>query len=189
VVELMSKFIDSIDRFTHDHSRRVADYAVEIAAAMGLTDHEIEDIRVGAFLHDVGKIDVSTEVLSKAASTAPGDSGEMAKPLAPGEQIMRSVGGILRHVIPMVASHRERWDGTGYKGLKGEQIPIGARIISVADAYDALVTDRPYRKGRSHNEAVQLVREASGTQFDPRVVEAFLRVFSAKTEADLGRVA
>ncbi len=189
VVEIMAKFIDSVDRFTHDHSRRVADYSVELATAMGLSNAEIENVRVAAFLHDVGKIDVSTEVLSRAARGAPGEGGEAASAPEASERLVRSVGGILRHVIPMVSAHRERWDGTGYHGLKGESIPLGARIISVADAYDAMVTDRPYRKGRSHYEAMEIIREASGTQFDPQVVEVFLRVFSAKTESDLGHVA
>jgi hypothetical protein len=83
-----------------------------------------------------------------------------------GEKLVRSMGGVLKHVIPMVAFHHERWDGTGYKGLKGEDIPLGARIIAVADTYDAIVTDRAYRRGRTHVQAVKIIRDASGSQFD-----------------------
>ena len=86
-------------------------------------------------------------------------------------------GGILRHVVPMIAFHHERWDGTGYKGLAGEAIPLGARVIAIADTYDAIVNDRSYRRGRTHAQALVIIREESGRQFDPRVVEAFLATF------------
>jgi putative nucleotidyltransferase with HDIG domain len=174
VLEIMSKFIDSVDRYTENHSRRVADYAVRIAQAMRLPESEVEDVRVGAILHDIGKIDVSTEVLRKAAGLSSEEYAEMKSHVDRGEHLVRSVGGILRHVIPMVAYHHERWDGSGYRGLVGENIPIGARIIAVADTYDAIVTDRPYRKGAPHAEALAIIANESGKQFDPRVVKVFL---------------
>jgi HD-GYP domain-containing protein (c-di-GMP phosphodiesterase class II) len=114
---------------------------------MHLTEPEIEDIRVGAYLHDIGKIDISTDVLRKAAGLTDAEMDEMKRHVDTGEALVRSMGGILKHVIPMVAFHHERWDGTGYKGLKGEDIPMGARIIAVVDTYDAIVTDRAYRRG------------------------------------------
>ncbi len=177
VLEIMSKFIDSVDRYTENHSRRVADYAVQIAGAMDLPASEVEDIRVGAFLHDIGKIDVSTDVLRKAAGLSAVEYAEMQQHVDKGERLVRSVGGILKHVIPMVAYHHERWDGTGYKGLVGENIPLGARIIAVADTYDAIVTDRAYRQGRSHDEALAIIQSEAGKQFDPRVVKVFLIAF------------
>jgi len=187
VVEIMGKFIDSVDRHTENHSRRVADYCVEIARELELSEDEVEDIRVGAFLHDIGKVDISTEVLRKAAGLSEEEMLEMRRHVDTGEAMVRSLGGILQHVIPMVAFHHERWDGTGYKCLRGEDIPIGARIIAVADTYDAIVTDRPYRKGRSHEQAMRIVEEERGRQFDPRVVDVFLKLYggtSAEAEEE-----
>jgi putative nucleotidyltransferase with HDIG domain len=177
VLEIMSKFIDSVDRYTENHSRRVADHAVRLARAMELSASEVEDIRVGAVLHDIGKIDVSTDVLRKAAGLSPEEYAEMQQHVEKGERLVRSVGGILKHVIPMIAYHHERWDGTGYKGLVGGNIPLGARIIAVADTYDAIVTDRAYRQGRTHDEALAVIQGEAGKQFDPRVVKVFLIAF------------
>jgi len=182
IVEIMGKFIDSVDRHTENHSRRVADYCVEIARELGLSEDEVEDIRVGAFLHDIGKVEISTEVLRKAAGLSEDEMLEMRRHVDTGEAMVRSLGGILQHVIPMVAFHHERWDGTGYKCLRGEDIPIGARIIAVADTYDAIVTDRPYRKGRSHVQAMRIVEEERGHQFDPRVVDAFVKLYGGTAE-------
>jgi putative nucleotidyltransferase with HDIG domain len=186
ILELMSKFIDSVDRYTENHSRRVAEYSVELARALNLPEPEVENIRVGAYLHDIGKVDISAEVLRKAAGLTEDEMTEMRRHVDVGERMVRSMGGILRHVIPMVAYHHERWDGTGYKGLQGEQIPIGARIIAVADTYDAIVTDRAYRKGRTPTQAMKILREASGSQFDPKVVELFLALYDValSDEAD-----
>jgi HD-GYP domain-containing protein (c-di-GMP phosphodiesterase class II) len=99
-----------------------------------------------------------------------------------GERLVRSMGGILRHVIPMVAYHHERWDGSGYKGLRGEEIPVGARIIAVTDTFDAIVTDRAYRKSRTPQEAIHILRAERGRQFDPQVVDVFLDLFGAQFE-------
>jgi putative nucleotidyltransferase with HDIG domain len=180
IIEIMSKLIDSVDRYTENHSRRVAEFASEIARAMGMKESDVEDIRIGAFLHDIGKVDVSTEVLRKAARLTDEEMAEMKLHVDKGEVMVRSMGGILKHVIPMVAYHHERWDGKGYKGLKGEEIPVGARIIAVADTYDAIVIDRAYRKGRTHEQAVRIVAQESGRQFDPAVVEVFLKLYGAE---------
>jgi putative nucleotidyltransferase with HDIG domain len=179
IIEIMSKLIDSVDRYTENHSRRVAEFASEVARAMGMKDSEVEDIRIGAFLHDIGKVDVSTEVLRKAARLTEEEFAEMKRHVDKGEVMVRSMGGILKHVIPMVAFHHERWDGKGYKGLRGEEIPLGARIIAVADTYDAIVIDRAYRKGRTHDQAVRIIAQESGRQFDPKVVEVFLRLYGS----------
>jgi putative nucleotidyltransferase with HDIG domain len=181
VLEIMAKFIDSIDRSTENHSRRVAEYSVAIARVLGLGEDEIEDVRVGAYLHDIGKIEVSTSVLRKAAGLTPEEMAEMRRHVDAGEQLVRSLGGILRNALPMIAYHHERWDGRGYKGLAGEAIPLGARIISLADTYDAIVTDRSYRARRSHDQAVAILREESGRQFDPAVVAAFLHLYEEGT--------
>lgn len=184
ILELMSKFIDSVDRYTENHSRRVATFAVEMARALGLPENEVENIRVGAYLHDIGKVDISTDVLRKAAGLTPEEMEEMRRHVDVGERMVRSMGGILKHVIPMVAYHHERWDGTGYKGLQGEEIPLGARIIAVADTYDAIVMDRAYRKGRTPRQAMKIIREASGSQFDPMVVELFVQLYDTFEDED-----
>jgi len=189
ILELMSKFIDSVDRYTENHSRRVGEYSVEIARAIGLPESEVENIRVGAFLHDIGKVDISAEVLRKAAGLTEEEMTEMRRHVDVGERMVRSMGGILRHVIPMVAYHHERWDGTGYKGLQEEDIPIGARIIAVADTYDAIVTDRAYRKGRTPAQAMKILREASGSQFDPKIVEVFLALYDVGISDEVDRQA
>ena len=186
IIQIMSKLIDSVDRYTEDHSRRVAEYAAEMARALQLQEPEIEDIRIGGFLHDIGKVDVSTDVLRKAAGLTEDEMTEMKRHVDQGERMVRSMGGILKHVIPMVAFHHERWDGKGYKGLKGEEIPFGARIIAVADTYDAIVIDRAYRKGRTHEQAVKIIAQESGRQFDPRVVEVFLSLYGADVAVETG---
>ena len=177
ILEIMAKFIDSIDRSTEDHSRRVADRAVELARELGLDEDAIESIRVAAYLHDIGKVEVSAEVLHKAARLSPDEHAEMRRHVEYGTALLERVGGLLEHVVPIVRHHHERWDGKGYHGLAGADIPIGARIIAVADTYDAIIADRPYREGRPHQEAIEILRRESGTQFDPEVVAAFLRLF------------
>jgi putative nucleotidyltransferase with HDIG domain len=183
-IEIMGKFIDSVDRHTENHSRRVAGYCVEIAREMGLSEAEIEDTRIGAFLHDIGKVEISTDVLRKAAGLTDDEMDEMRRHVDTGEEMVRSLGGILKHVIPMVAYHHERWDGTGYKCLRGVDIPIGARFIAVADTYDAIVTDRPYRRGRSHEQALLVLQEERGKQFDPRVVDVFVKLYGVPADTD-----
>ncbi|HTM57629.1 MAG TPA: HD domain-containing phosphohydrolase [Candidatus Udaeobacter sp.] len=179
IIEIMSKLIDSVDRSTENHSRRVADYAAEMAREMGLRENQVEDIRIGAFLHDIGKVEVSAEVLRKAAGLTEDEMNEMKSHVERGERMVRSMGGILKHVIPMVAYHHERWDGTGYKGVRGDAIPLGARIIAVADTYDAIVMDRSYREGRTHAQAVSIIAAERGRQFDPKVVDVFLALYGS----------
>jgi len=189
VIEIMSKLIDSVDRYTEHHSGRVAEHAMSIARGLGLSEAEVEDVRVGAILHDIGKVDVSMDVLRKAAGLTAEEYAEMQTHVDKGAHLVRSVGGILRHVIPMIAYHHERWDGAGYKGLAGEAIPIGAGIIAVADTYDAIVNDRAYRRARTHAQALVIIREESGRQFDPRVVDAFLTAFDEGRDEDQERAA
>lgn len=177
VVEIMARFIDAVDRSTENHSRRVAERAIELARELAMPDEELETLRVAAYLHDIGKVEVSTDVLQKASQLSPSEAEAMRRHVDHGVELLQRVGGLLEHVVPIVLYHHERWDGRGYKGLKGEQIPLGARIIAVADTYDAIVDDRPYRRGRSHTQAIDILRAERGTQFDPAVVDAFLRLY------------
>ena len=175
-LEIAARLIDSLERYSENHSRRVAQSAVEMALALGLTGSDVEDVRVGGLLHDLATVDIPAESLALAAGIAPEELDEPRRRLHRDDRPARAPGGTLRRVIPMVACCRERWDGTGRRSLRGPEIPLGARIIAVADAYDSMVTDRAHRKGRTHEEALAALREASGTQFDPQAVEVLLRL-------------
>ena len=177
VLEIMAKFIDSIDRSTENHSRRVAERTVEVARVVQVPESEIESLRVAAYLHDIGKVDVSAEVLGKAAQLSAEERAELERHVDYGTDMLQRVGGLLGHAVPLVLYHHERWDGRGYKGLAGTAIPLGARIIAVCDTYDAIVADRPYRRGRSHAHAIEILRAERGTQFDPAIVDAFLSLY------------
>jgi HD-GYP domain-containing protein (c-di-GMP phosphodiesterase class II) len=144
---------------------------------MGLGHERIEDVRASALLHDIGKLDISREILYKAARLTPEEYQEMQTHVARGVGFLEPVGGSLRRVIPIILAHHDKFDGSGYHPTRGEEIPIEARIISVADVYDSLTSDRPYRKAMSPFDAKELIVKGSGTEFDPKVVEAFLAAF------------
>ena len=176
VLEILSKFIDCADRYTEAHSQRVSELAVRIAQGMDLPEPRIEDIRVAGLLHDVGKIDISIDVIRKASSLTDEEWQQIRQHPVLGADLARSVGGILRNAVPLIMAHHERYSGTGYYKLKGEEIPLGARIIAVADAYDAMTIDRTYQKARPASEAYDEILKGAGTQFDPDVVDAFCNI-------------
>jgi putative nucleotidyltransferase with HDIG domain len=176
ILVILSHFI-SKDKYTQNHSYRVSIYATRIAAQMGLSQDQIQDIRAAALLHDLGKLDVSREILHKAAALSTEEYGEMQKHVDFGVQMLQPVEGPLGRVIPIILAHHDKYDGTGYHPNKGEEIPIEARILTVADAYDAMTSDRPYRKAISAFEASETMAKLSGSAFDPTVVEAFFVCF------------
>jgi HD-GYP domain-containing protein (c-di-GMP phosphodiesterase class II) len=176
VLTLLCHFI-SKDSYTQNHSYRTSIYASRIAERMGLSAAVIEDIRAAALLHDIGKLEISRPLLYKAAKLTDEEYREMAQHVERGGTLMDSVGGSLRRVIPLILAHHDRFDGTGQHKIIGEEIPLGARVIAVADVYDALTSDRPYRKAMSPFEARDHLVKASGTEFDPHIVEAFLDAF------------
>jgi len=182
VLEILAKFIDAVDQYTGNHSVRVSEMAVRIGAEMDLPDAELENIRVGGLLHDIGKIDVSLEVLRKASALNEDEWAHIKTHARAGSQLLSPVGGLLSDVVPLVESHHENFDGSGYHGLSGEQIPLGARILAVADAYDSMISDRPYRAGKTAADALEEVERCSGKQFDPEVVTAFRRVIQMAPE-------
>ena len=176
-VEALAEAIEKKDHYTGGHTKRVVYYSMCIAKYMKLTAEQLERIRLGALLHDVGKIGVEDKILKKQAPLEPDEWKVMQTHPELGHDIMGRVEG-LRDVIGGMRYHHERWDGKGYPlGLKGEEIPLIARIISVADAYDAMVSTRPYRKGLDPQIAYTEIVKNRGTQFDPETVDAFIQAF------------
>lgn len=167
----------SNDKYTQNHSYRTSVYAARIAGEMRLPEERVEDIRAAALLHDIGKLEVSREILYKAAKLTDEEIVEMRSHLPKGVDKLKPVGGTLRRVLPIILSHHDKFDGSGYGPTKGEDIPLEARIISVADAYDAMVSDRPYRKAITPFEARDVLMKGAGKDWDPRVVEAFQAAF------------
>ncbi len=173
---ILRQFV-SKDKYTENHSYRVSVYATRIAACLRLNPDRIEDIRAASLLHDIGKLDTSRQLLYKAAQFTNQEYQEMRRHIDKGANILEPVGGSLRRIIPIILAHHDRFDGSGYRPTTGEEIPLEARIISVADVYDALTSDRPYRKAMSPFEARDVIVKGSGTEFDPMVVNAFLVAF------------
>lgn len=176
LLTILQQFISN-DKYTHNHSYRVALYASALAKRMGFDQEHIDDIRAAALLHDVGKLETSRELLHKAASLTPEEMVEMRKHVQKGVAMLEPVGGSLRRVLPIILAHHDKYDGSGYSPSKGNEIPIGARILAVADAYDTLTSDRPYRRAVTPFEARQIVVSSAGTNFDPAVVDAFVDAF------------
>ncbi len=182
ILEILAKFIDTVDGYTQDHSVRVSELGEKIAREMKLSRVEIENVRVGGLLHDVGKIDISIDVLTKASSLTHEEWEQMRQHTSKGSALLEPMGGLLRDVLPVVMFHHECFDGTGYHGVGGTEIPLGARILAVSDAYDSMITDRPYRTGRTPWEAKLEVEQHAGSQFDPDVVAAFMQVMKAEMQ-------
>ncbi|MCM8791809.1 MAG: HD domain-containing protein [Candidatus Omnitrophica bacterium] len=176
-IKALAQAIDMRDHYTHKHSENVAHYAVKIAEAMNLSAHDIEIIRGACELHDIGKIGIYDEILSKEKPLTEKEKEEIKLHSLKGAQILEPLN-FLEEIILLVRQHHENYDGTGYPDRhKGEEIPLGARIIRVADAYDAMTSARAYRKiPLSKEEAIEEIKRNSGTQFDPKVVEVFLKI-------------
>ena len=169
-IEALSLAIEAKDHTTHDHLKRVQLYAVQIGKDLGLNDSELNAIRAASLLHDIGKLAVPEHILSKPGRLTPEEFEKMEIHPIVGSEILNRVQ-FPYPVVPIVRSHHEKWDGTGYPdGLQGEQIPIGARILSVVDCFDALTSERPYRRAISPQDAIKHLRSESGRSFDPRVV-------------------
>jgi putative nucleotidyltransferase with HDIG domain len=169
---MIAQAIDAKDPYTARHSRNVAELAVRIARALNLPEEEVRKIRIGALLHDIGKIGVSGRIIRKPSQLDSFEQLAMREHPLISAAIMQPVE-LLADCAALVRHHHEHYDGSGYPdGLKGEEIPMGARIILVADAFDAMTTDRPYRRGRSRSEALMVLREHASRQFDARVVRA-----------------
>ncbi len=183
VLEILSKYLESTDGHTKGHSLRVAELSAEIGTAMELPRSEVENIRVAGLLHDIGKIEVSGEILRKAAVLTTEEKELMDSHTVRGAHILSAVGSVLKEVVPIVVSHHKYFVET-LEGNNGDtmKIPLGARVVAVADAFDAMTTDRPYRKAMPPMEAFQEIVAKTGRQFDPIVVSAFKQVVTERME-------
>ncbi|HET6923329.1 MAG TPA: HD domain-containing phosphohydrolase [Anaeromyxobacteraceae bacterium] len=175
--------LDAREHETSDHSQRVVRYTLAIADKLGVPPSHRPDIARGALLHDIGKIGVPDAILLKQGPLSPAEWDEMRRHPQIGWTILKSIA-FLQVPAEIVLSHQERFDGSGYpRGLKGEAMTLGARIFTVADTLDAMTTDRPYRKACSFANAIAEIRRCAGSQFDPRVVEAFAAIGREGLEA------
>src|SRR4051794_474820 len=178
--EALAAALEAKDSYTADHASSIAELAVEVGAEFGMDEEALRDLRYGAIFHDIGKIAIPDAILNKPGPLTPAEFEVIKRHPIVGEQILAPVP-FLEQVRRVVRHDHERWDGKGYPdGLKGRQIPIGARIVLVVDAFHAMVSDRSYRKGMSEESARLELRAHSGTQFDPDTVEAFLRVLDRR---------
>ena len=172
----LASAVDAKDPYTYGHSERVARIAVELGRELNLLEDELSDVYLAGLLHDVGKIGIRDEVLCKHGPLTPDETLHIQRHPEIGHSILKDLHQI-SSLLPGVLHHHERFDGTGYPAkLAGDQIPRIARILAVADSYDAMSTSRPYRKGLSPDRVEQILREGSGEQWDPRVIEAFQRI-------------
>ncbi len=189
-IETLAMAIDAKDQITHGHVRRVQSYATGLARKMGLTSEaDIKAIEAAALLHDMGKLAIPEYILNKPGKLTEAEFEKMKRHASIGAEILSAID-FPYPVVPIVRYHHESWDGSGYPdGLSGESIPIGARILSVVDCFDALTSDRPYRPRLSETEALQIVNDRSGTMYDPTVVRRFTEVYRqiAPPEAELGQ--
>ncbi|MBI3804449.1 MAG: GAF domain-containing protein [Nitrospirae bacterium] len=169
--------IEAKDAYTGGHTKRVLEYSLVVGRRLGLTPEESESLKLAAALHDIGKIGIEDRILGKPNRLEPEEAKIMEGHTVIGARIVENIRP-LREIIPGIRHHHETYDGQGYPdALKGEAIPIMARIISVCDTFDAMTSNRPYRKGLPAELAVQELRKQAGTQFDPRVVETFIVAF------------
>jgi putative nucleotidyltransferase with HDIG domain len=176
-IETLAMAIDAKDQITHGHIRRVQTYAVGLAKRVGITDDRLlKAIEAAALLHDMGKLAVPEHILNKPGKLTPAEFEKMKLHAAVGADILSAID-FPYPVVPIVRHHHENWDGTGYPtGIRGTDIPIGARILSVVDCFDALTSDRPYRPKLSDDDALAILVERRGTMYDPLVVDTFIRV-------------
>jgi putative nucleotidyltransferase with HDIG domain len=185
ILEILSKYLESADRYTQGHSVRVAHLSEDIARTMGLSPLEVENVRAAALLHDIGKIEISLDVLHKAAALTDEEKELMDSHSEKGARIISLVGGVLKEAVPIVSAHHKYFfeskeSPSEEEGHGRKDIPLGAAIIAVADAYDAMITDRPYRAGMQPWQAFEEVEKGMGKQFHPGAVRAFKKVLTSK---------
>jgi putative nucleotidyltransferase with HDIG domain len=184
VIEMLALIIDSVDSQTRSHSYRVAVISEQIALKMGCTLYDVENIRLAALLHDLGKIGISSELLQKIGQLSGTEKDLIKNHPQIAVDVIAPVGGKVLEILPLILGHHEKWDGSGYHSQVGENIPMGARIIAVADVYDALISDRPYRKALSPFQAKKEIMDNVNIHFDPDVAVAFEHIFPQIEDID-----
>jgi putative nucleotidyltransferase with HDIG domain len=186
ILSVLSNAIEARDPYTRGHSARVTALAEALARELGWSEERLESLRVGGPLHDIGKLAVSPEVLRKEGGLDEDELAQIREHPKIGARLLLRMAA-LREAIPYVLYHHERWDGSGYpSGKAGEEIPLEARVLAVADAFDAMTSDRPYRRAMSREDALAEVERCAGTQFDPEIARVFLGLFA---ELELARAA
>jgi putative two-component system response regulator len=179
VIFMLAQAVEEKDAYTEGHLRRLRAYGVQLALACELPTHEVVAVRYGGILHDIGKIGVSEAILRKPGPLTQEEATQMRLHPEIGARIISQMR-FARDVGPIILAHHENWDGSGYpRGLHGQEIPVGARVIAIVDAYDAMTTDRPYRASLGEAEAARRLRAARGTQFDPEMLVVFLHLIEA----------
>jgi putative nucleotidyltransferase with HDIG domain len=177
MLSVLSRAIEARDPHTRGHSARVTALAEAIARRLGWNEERLAVLQVGGPLHDIGKLAISDEVLGKPGRLDEEELAQIREHPKLGARILLRVAA-LRGALPYVLYHHERWDGTGYPtGRSGEEIPVEARVLAVADAFDAMTSDRPYRRALSPDDALAEVSRCAGSQFDPEIVRIFLELF------------
>ncbi|HAH21090.1 MAG: hypothetical protein A2Y00_00340 [Omnitrophica WOR_2 bacterium GWF2_43_52] len=177
-----AKAVEVKDYYTGKHSESMVSIATEIGKDLHLSSEEIDMLQHAAILHDLGKIGIQDKILHKRSSLTEKEREKIKRHPQIGAEIVRNIH-FLKEIVPMILYHHERFDGFGYtSGLKGKEIPLGARIIAIADVYQALISDRSYRKACTKKEALKIIEEGSGTQFDPEIVEVFLKTMKERDE-------
>jgi putative nucleotidyltransferase with HDIG domain len=179
----ISKFVDKRVSKSGEHCEKVAKWASTTARELKMQEDEVENVYWASILHDIGKIGISDRILQKRAALSEDDWVLIKMHPTIGSNIVSSIDA-LPSLAPTISAHQEKYDGTGYpKGLRGKDIPLGARILGIADAYQAMVEHRYYREARSHEEAVTELKKVRGTQFDPEVLDVFINVVNSETVA------
>jgi putative nucleotidyltransferase with HDIG domain len=183
-LKALARTVDAKSSWTAGHSTRVTNMALKIGSALGLSPKKLDDLHRAALLHDIGKVGIPVAILDKPGALDDEEYDMIKKHPSIGARILEPIASY-KEILPMVLQHHERYDGKGYPdGLSGEEIDIGARILSVADVFDAMKSDRPYRKGMALELVIAIITEEAGRQFAPDVVDAFLTVMKQeKTRA------
>ncbi|MEI6092473.1 MAG: HD-GYP domain-containing protein, partial [bacterium] len=182
IVNIVINALKEKDQYTQGHSIRVIDYSVKIGKEIGLNADDLKKLEISAVLHDIGKLGIPDKILKKPGRLTKKEYEIMQQHSANGEKLLDGIKNLEKYK-KYIRAHHERYDGFGYPdGLKGSEIPLISRIIFVADTFDAITSDRPYRKGLSVEVAIDELTKCSGTQFDPRIVEAFLNILNREQE-------
>ena len=182
-IEALVSALEAKDKYTGGHSRRVTNVALALGKELGLSAEDLEDLRWGSLLHDIGKIAVDPAIQNKPDKLTPEEYEDIMVHVSVGAEIVRPV--VNKKIAEMIEHHHDRYDGGGFhQAASGDEIPLGARILAVADSFDAMVCDRPYRSALPMAEIVDEIERASGTQFDPMVVTAFLNTIAKTAKVD-----